>query len=199
MSTVNDLLDLPFALKIATKDFHPPDHISFATNHKAPNNKPFTCFAKIVNPENPEEIRETRLWPVHCVQGTPGAELIPELHLHNVDHVIEKGLDKRVEMYSAFTDIFESPSVSSSGLAGILEASSITHVYLVGLAMDYCVKWTAIDARKLGFITYVVREGTKAVDPGDGGWGTAHKELDDLGISIVSVTGPEVERVKAQK
>ncbi|KAI9778694.1 MAG: NAD(+) salvage pathway protein [Geoglossum umbratile] len=196
---VNDLLDLPFALKIATKDFHPPDHISFASNHEAPNNEPFICRAKITNPYNQSEVRETQLWPIHCVQGTLGAELLPELHVDRVDYIVEKGLDKRVEMYSAFADIFEAPSVSSSGLGEILKEAAITHVYLVGLAMDYCVKWSAIDARKRGFITYVVREGTKAVDPGDGGWGAAQAELEKFGVPIVGVTGSEVKWVKTQQ
>jgi nicotinamidase-related amidase len=116
-----------------------------------------------------------------------------------VDHIVEKGLDKRVEMYSAFTDIFESPSVSSSDLGEILKEASITHVYLVGLAMDYCVKWSAIDAKKIGFVTYVVREGTRAVDPGDGGWGEAQAELENFGVPIIGVASPEVNWVKAQR
>jgi len=116
-----------------------------------------------------------------------------------VDHIVEKGRDKRVEMYSAFTDIFENPSVSSSGLGEILKESSITHVYLVGLAMDYCVKWSAIDARKIGFVTFVVREGTRAVDPGDDGWGAAQAELENFGVPIIGVASPEVNWVKAQR
>jgi nicotinamidase-related amidase len=112
-----------------------------------------------------------------------------------VDHIIEKGQDKRVEMYSAFVHIFENPSVTGSGLGELLKAAAITHVYLVGLAMDYCVKWSAIDARKIGFVTYVVREGTKAVDPGDHGWGATQEELEKLGVPIISATGPEVNRV----
>jgi nicotinamidase-related amidase len=95
-------------------------------------------------------------------------------------------------MYSAFTDIFENPSVISSGLGEILQAAAITHVYLVGLAMDYCVKWSAIDAKKTGFVTYVVQEGTKAVNPGDGGWGAAQRELEDCGVSVISISSPEV-------
>ncbi|KAH0535975.1 hypothetical protein FGG08_007132 [Glutinoglossum americanum] len=196
---INDLLDLPFTLKIATKDFHPPDHISFASNHEAPNNQPFTSTVKITNPYNPSEVRETCLWPIHCVQGTPGADLLPELHVDGLDHIIEKGQDKRVEMYSAFTDIFGNSSVTSNGLSEILTATAITHVFLVGLAMDYCVKWSAIDARKAGFVTYVVREGTKAVDPGDGGWDATQKEFENLGVSIISATGPEVDRVRRRQ
>ncbi|KIK71529.1 hypothetical protein GYMLUDRAFT_211845 [Collybiopsis luxurians FD-317 M1] len=170
---INDLLRLPFAKKVATKDFHPPNHISFASNHSEPNNKPFVSFATISNPNNPDETQITRLWPVHCVQGTPGAELIPELEISRVDTVIEKGKDPRVEMYSAFEAPFRNPIVkeASSGLGQTLREAGVTDVFVVGLAMDYCVQNTAKDAVSEGFNTYVISEATKAVDPGEDGWG----------------------------
>ncbi|THV05081.1 Isochorismatase hydrolase [Dendrothele bispora CBS 962.96] len=196
---VNLLLNLPFSLKIATKDFHPQDHISFATNHPVPNNVPFTSFETIKNPNNPNETFVTRLWPVHCVQGTPGVELIPEFDLKNVDKIIEKGMDSRVEMYSAFEAPFRDPIVkeASSGLGQLLRESGITDCFVVGLAMDYCVKSTAIDAQNEGFRTYVVREGTKAVDPGPEGWGKTEKELKEAGVQLVNVDGAEIDKVKA--
>ncbi|KAI9777638.1 MAG: NAD(+) salvage pathway protein [Candelina submexicana] len=193
-STVNSLLQLPFVLKVATKDFHPPDHISFASNHPAPDNKPFESFTTICNPHNPSETARTRLWPVHCVQGTQGAELIPELDISRVDHVVEKGQDKRVEMYSAFTDPFRNPSVVRSELASILKDAEVSHVYIVGLAMDYCVRYTAIDSLKEGFVTYVVKEATKAVDPGYCGWGDTEKEFAKVGVSLISAPGPEIDK-----
>ncbi|KAI9717876.1 MAG: hypothetical protein M1812_004403 [Candelaria pacifica] len=193
---VNDLLKLPFTLKIATKDFHPPDHISFASNHPAPDNKPFESFTSISNPHNPSESARTRLWPIHCVQGTTGSEPIPELETAHLDHIVEKGQDKRVEMYSAFTDPFENPSVVTSDLAKILKKAQVSHVYVVGLAMDYCVRYTAVDAMKEGFVTYVVKEATKAVDPGKEGWGDTEMEFENCGVSLVSATGPEIEKVK---
>ncbi|KAK7728469.1 NAD(+) salvage pathway protein [Botryosphaeria dothidea] len=193
VSTVNHLLSLPFALKIATKDFHPPDHISFASNHVAPDNVPFTSTITIANPLNPSETQTTRLWPVHCVQGTPGAELIPELARDAVTHVVEKGQDKRVEMYSAFYDPFRNPTVAKSGLAELLRGAGVTDVFVVGLAMDYCVKHTALDAAKEGFRTLVVSEGTKAVDPAH--WGEAQKEMEEAGVRLVSVDGEEVKKV----
>ena len=195
MHVINHLLDLPFSRKLATKDWHPPTHVSFASNHLPPDNKPFESFALVRNPENPAETYHTRLWPVHCVQGTPGAELVPELEVRKVDQVIEKGQDDRVEMYSAFADPFENPSIATSGLSGILKEAGVTHVYVVGLAMDYCVKCTAMDAAKEGFVTYVVQEGTKAVDPGEKGWGAAQKDLNGAGVAMVTLTGPELTRV----
>jgi len=191
---VNDLLSLPFTLKVATKDFHPQNHISFASNHPPPNNKPFVTEITIANPYNPAETETTRLWPDHCVQGTKGAELVPELDASKVQHVIEKGQDKRVEMYSAFAAPFSNPIVSRSGLADTLKDAGITHVYVVGLAMDYCVKFTALDAAKEGFSTYVVHEGTKAVDPAN--WGNVKSQLEKAGIKMVSAGGEEVGDVK---
>ncbi|KAL1602921.1 NAD(+) salvage pathway protein [Nothophoma quercina] len=190
---INELLSLPFALRVATKDFHPPDHISFASNHPAPNNKPFVSKATIKNPLNPAETQETQLWPNHCVQGSKGAELLPELDVSKVDHIVEKGQDKRVEMYSAFADPFPSPC-SQSDLADTLKKAGITDVYVVGLAADYCVRFTALDAQKNGFKTWVIGEATKAVDPSslDG----VYEGYEEAGVKVVEKDGAEVRRVR---
>lgn len=186
---VNALLRLPaFVTRIATKDWHPPDHISFASNH--PGKQPFVDFCTVVNPYNPKESYETRLWPVHCVQRTAGAELVPELERSLVDRVIEKGTDARVEMYSAFYDPFTSPRVSDSGLLGVLREKGVTDVYVVGLAGDYCVKHTALDAVAEGFRTFVVEEGTRAVDAAS--WDECRRDIEGRGVKVVSVHGPEV-------
>jgi nicotinamidase-related amidase len=189
--TVNKLLDLPFVIKVATKDWHPPSHISFASNHK--DKQPFTDYVTIVNPANREETYETRLWPVHCVQGTPGAELVPELDVGKVDKIIEKGQDERVEMYSPFFDPFEKPRGCDSGLAGILKEKGVTDVYVVGLAADYCVLNCAKDALKEGFKTFIVEQGTRAVDPE--GWPRVRQGLVDIGIEVVDVQSDKVQRL----
>ncbi|OCK83394.1 Isochorismatase hydrolase [Lepidopterella palustris CBS 459.81] len=193
-SKVNYLLSLPFALKIATKDFHPQDHISFASNHPPPNNKPFESFFTIKNPLNPEETDTTRLWPDHCVQGTPGSELIPELEVAKVHHIVEKGQDKRVEMYSAFADPFTNPTVSRSKLADVLHEAKISDVFVVGLATDYCVKFTAIDSAKEGFTTHVVGEATNAVDPSS--LDEVYKDFDKAGVSLVGMDSEAIKKVK---
>lgn len=131
--TVNKLLSLPFILKVATKDWHPQDHISFASNHS--NKKPYVDFTTIVNPSNPEETYETRLWPDHCIQGTKGAELVPELDVSKIDRVVEKGQRREVEMYSAFYDPLEKPRISDSGLAGVLREKGVTDVFVVGMIL----------------------------------------------------------------
>jgi nicotinamidase-related amidase len=192
---INYLLTLPFVLRIATQDWHPTSHVSFAANHPAPNNQPFVSTMTIANPENPAETETTRLWPIHCVQESKGATLIPELDVGRVQRIVQKGMDDRVEAYSAFGPPFRDPPVGKSDLADVLKNESITHVYVVGLALDYCVKCTAIDAAEEGFQTYVVREGTKAVDPGE--WGNVEKEMAGKNVVMVDLSGEEVGKVKA--
>ncbi|KAI1425782.1 isochorismatase [Xylaria sp. FL1777] len=189
---INKLLGLPFVLKVATKDWHPRDHISFAANHAG--KQPFVDFVTIVNPDNPSESYSSRLWPVHCVQGTNGAELVPELEAGKLDKIVEKGTDRRVEMYSPFYDPFVAPRVSDSGLATLLRDHGVTDVYVVGLAGDYCVKSCAEDAAKEGFRTYLIEECTRPVDAG--GWALCKKAVEEgSGAKIVSMQSPEVLRL----
>lgn len=190
---INALLAAPaLAVRIATRDWHPADHISFASNH-AGNKQPYVDTCTVVNPSNATETYETRLWPVHCVADTPGAQLAAGLDLRRIDRVLDKGTDARVEMYSAFYDPLRRPRVSDSGLTDALRAADVTHVYVVGLAADYCVRSTAVDARAEGFVVYVVDEGTRPVDPA--AWGQCRAELEAAGVRVVSKDGPEVRRL----
>lgn len=179
---INNLLIYPFELKIATRDYHPADHISFASQHAGA--QPFTSTHTITNPENEEEKQTTRLWPDHCVQGTPGCELIDELDTSKLDLVLDKGQDKRVESYSAFGPPFRSPKVSMTGLADTLREHEIRVVFIVGLAFDYCVKYTAIDAVKEGFKTTVFEALTPAVDASDENLAATRTELTDHGVNV---------------
>jgi len=194
---VNDLLTLPFVIKVATKDHHPRDHVGFAVNHEG--KVPFTSFATIVNPYNPEETYESRLWPLHCVVGTPGNELVQELDVGRLDKVVEKGTDPRVEMYSAVTSPFRNPKVpeATSDVEEVLRGLEVTHVYVVGLTGDYCVKSTAIDcAVEGGWTTFVIEEGVRCVDPVEG-WRAAKMEMEGVGVKIVGLGDEAVERVRA--
>jgi len=121
------------------------------------------------------------------VIDTPGNELIQELNQEKIDKVILKGQDPRVEMYSAFKSPLKNPPLPSavSDLAQTLEAGGITDVVVVGLAGDYCVKFSALDSVEGGWRTYVVQEGVKSVG-GDVGWGEAKKELEEGGVKVVS-------------
>lgn len=194
--TINHLLSLPFVLKVATKDFHPTDHISFAPNHEPPNNKPYESLAIMINPFDPAETKQTRLWPVHCVQDTPGADIIPEIDTSRFDAIVRKGQDRRVEMYSGFADAFGGKLGASMDLAALLREKRVSHVYVVGLAGDYCVKATAMDAQKEGFKTCVIEEGVKSVDPSEKGWGEVKREIEEGGVSVVRVDGVAVNKVR---
>ncbi|KAK5269118.1 NAD(+) salvage pathway protein [Exophiala xenobiotica] len=197
---VNRLLaSSKFVLKIATQDWHPKDHVSFASNHAAPNNKPFTSFIDMKNlvANKPEQTMKQRLWPIHCVQQTNGAEIIDEIDLSQIDTTVKKGMDSRVEMYSAFSDSFGNMTAGAGGvnldLANLLKAKAITHVYVVGLAGDYCVKDTALGSAKAGFATYVIEEAKRCVDPT--AWPDVKAELSQGSVSLVSVESDEVKRV----
>lgn len=127
------------------------------------------------------------------MQGTKGAELLPELDVSKVDHIVEKGQDKRVEMYSAFADPFQT-NVTRSGLSQILHEAGITDVFIAGLASDYCVKFTALDSAKEGFKTWVVGEATKAVDPST--LDDIYQEYATVGVSVISKDDGAIQRVK---
>lgn len=186
-NVVNKLLSLPYALKIATKDTHPADHVSFETAHPSTDIKAFESTVDVTNPLNNRDVRKIPIWPAHCVRGTKGAEIIPEINQSKFDLVLEKGKDKNVEMFSTFADIFgnKSQAAASHNLAATLRGHGIKHVDVVGLAGDYCVKHTALDAREEGFVVSVVEEGTRSVNPGDDGWGATARELVDAGAEIV--------------
>lgn len=175
------------------------DHISFDSSHAPPNNKAFQSFVNISDPSDPSQSQHVPIWPVHCVQYTKGAEVIPEIDVSKLDAVVEKGRDRRVEMFSGFADVFgnKSSMATSMDLAELLKTARITHVFTVGLAGDFCVKCTALDAKKEGFEVCVIEEATRCVDSGEKGWGAAKEELARSGIQVVQIDGSEVQRVRS--
>lgn len=191
----NDLLSLPFAVKLATRDYHPQDHISFASQHSG--KQPFADTLMVKNPENESDDPFTvTLWPDHCVQGTKGCEIIPELDQSKLTQVIRKGWDKRVEAFSAFGPAYRNPRVGMSGLGDSLREAGITDLFVVGLAYDYCVKHTAIDAVEHGFKTYVIEDATAAIDKSDEGLAKLRKELQDKGVTIIDLNSKELDAVR---
>ncbi|KAL8678325.1 MAG: hypothetical protein Q9186_005315 [Xanthomendoza sp. 1 TL-2023] len=194
---INKLLAMPFTLKIATRDFHPADHISFDVSHPPPNNKAFESSTTISNPLNPSETVTIPIWPAHCVQGTPGAEMIPEIDISKVDRIIDKGRDKRMEMFSPFADAFGNKSDTAGfDLAAYLKAEGVGRIFVVGLAGEYCVRCTAVDAKKEGFEVLIVEEGVKSIDEGERGWEAAKKEFQDKGIKVPKLREEVKEDVK---
>jgi nicotinamidase-related amidase len=141
------------------------------------------------------ETKQQTLWPVHCVQKTPGADIIPELDVTKIDLFVTKGMHPRVEMYSAFADAFgnQDPAIVSvnADLRSFLTDRGVTDVFVVGVAGDFCVKYTALDAAKAGFRSHVVQDATECVVPGSG-WEETARELASAGVSIVRSDGPEI-------
>ena len=136
---------------VITQDWHPDDHISFAENH--PDKQPFESISV--------DYGHQVLWPKHCVQGTHDAALHPDLNLPTAQLIIRKGFHRHIDSYSAF---MEADQQTSTGLASYLKEREISSVFIVGIATDFCVAWTAMDARRLGFETYVVADATRAID-----------------------------------
>lgn len=182
---VNKLLSLPFAVKVATQDWHPSNHVSFASSHAPPNNKPFESYSTVPNPENPTETERIRLWPDHCVADSHGAALVSGLDAPRLTHTVQKGQDYRIEMYSAFRDMYKSPCVAKSALEETLVNAGVSTVYCVGLAGDYCVKSTALHARESGFATAIVEDGIRCIDQSADGQAKLKQEFAAAGIDVV--------------
>ena len=136
---------------VLTQDWHPPGHASFAS--ATAGAEPFSTATFPYGPQT--------LWPDHCVQGTTGAEFHPELLTVKAQAIIRKGFHPGIDSYSAFR---ENDRMTRTGLDGYLKARGITRLVLCGLALDYCVAWSAIDARQAGFEVAVVQEATAAID-----------------------------------
>ncbi|MEK9970942.1 MAG: bifunctional nicotinamidase/pyrazinamidase [Ferrovibrio sp.] len=136
---------------VMTQDWHTADHVSFASQHAG--KKPFEAVKLPYGTQV--------LWPDHCVQGTEGASLVKDLSIPHAQLVVRKGFHKDVDSYSAFT---EADGKTSTGLGGYLKQRGMARVFVVGLATDFCVAWTAMDARKQGFETYVIEDACRGID-----------------------------------
>jgi nicotinamidase/pyrazinamidase len=136
---------------VLTQDWHTPDHASFASSH--PGKQPFDQIEL--------DYGLQILWPSHCVQGTKGAEFHPELKLSQAELILRKGFRREIDSYSAF---FENDRTTATGLASYLRERGLTRVFLAGLAYDYCVGYSALDARSLGFPSLIVRDACRAID-----------------------------------
>ncbi|WP_026967037.1 bifunctional nicotinamidase/pyrazinamidase [Algoriphagus terrigena] len=170
---VINALQEEFKQVIATQDFHPSDHGSFAANHPGKNPGEFIELAGLTQ----------ILWPVHCVQGTSGADFHSDLNQGQWLGIFQKGKNKEVDSYSGF---FDNARRGDTGLGDYLKSLSVERVFVCGLALDYCVKFTAMDAMELGFDTFVIADATRAVNlsPEDGA--KALKEMEQKGIKILT-------------
>ncbi len=157
---------------IATQDWHPSNHISFAKTH----NKKLYEKIKI------GKIEQT-LWPQHCVQQTFGADFHKELNLENIYLILRKGTNPNIDSYSAF---LENDKKTETGLHHYLKGLKIKDIFICGLATDYCVFFTAMDGKKLGFSVYVILDASKGVNVPEGNVENALKEMKKNGIKIIT-------------
>lgn len=151
ISVVNALAP-KFDIVVATQDWHPASHKSFASSHEG--RKPFDKIQL-------HELDQV-LWPDHCIQGTAGAEFHPELNTNPIEAVFRKGMNPDIDSYSGFHD---NGHRKNTGLAGYLHDRNVTEVYVCGLAADYCVYFTAKDALEEGFVAHIIEDATRPIDP----------------------------------
>ena len=166
---INALMDT-FAVKVLTQDWHPADHASFAANHDGA--EPFSLTEMPYGPQV--------LWPTHCVQGSDGAEFHKDLRTDPADLIIRKGFRPAIDSYSAF---FENDHKTPTGLEGYLKTRGVTDLTLVGLATDFCVAYSAIDAAKLGFAVTVPEGACRAIDL-DGSLAKARDDMRAAGVRL---------------
>jgi nicotinamidase/pyrazinamidase len=164
-------LQRTFPLVVATQDWHPANHGSFAVNH--PGKKVFDLVDLNGLPQT--------LWPVHCVQGTPGAHLAPGLNRDCILRVVQKGTDPSIDSYSGF---FDNGHRRGTGLAEWLRTKGVTDVSVCGLATDYCVKFTALDAVQLGFKTHLIQDASRGVNLQPNDVAKALEEMKLAGVRI---------------
>ena len=160
-----------FELVVATQDWHPADHGSFAANH--PGKKP----GEVIELAGLSQI----LWPVHCVQGTPGADFAPGLNRTGIHHVIQKGTNREIDSYSGF---FDNGHKQATGLHAFLQERRVTELFIMGLATDYCVKFTALDARQLGYAVTLIEDGCRGVNLKAGDAKTEIAEMRHAGVGV---------------
>jgi len=160
-----------YATVILTQDWHPVDHVSFASQHAG--RRPFEAIALPYG-------RQT-LWPDHCVMGGAGAALHPDLNIPHARLIIRKGCERMVDSYSAF---LEADRTTRTGLDGYLASRGITHVHVCGLATDFCVAWTALDARRCGLAAAVIEDACRGIDL-DGSLEAAWRDMAAAGVKRI--------------
>jgi nicotinamidase/pyrazinamidase len=174
VALVNAIQDR-FEVRVLTQDWHPAGHQSFAASH--PGAAPFSTI------EAPYGTQE--LWPTHCVQGSDGAAFHPDLATGGADLVLRKGFRAHIDSYSAF---FENDHVTPTGLAGYLRERGVSELVMVGLATDFCVRFSAVDAARLGFGVTVLEDACRAIDM-DGSLAQARADMAAHGVRLTTSEG----------
>jgi nicotinamidase/pyrazinamidase len=158
---------------VLTQDWHPRGHLSFASSH--PSKQPFESITASYGPQV--------LWPDHCVQGTPGAAFHDALDIPHAALVVRKGTDRAIDSYSA---LYENDRTTPTGLTGYLRERGFTRLFLAGLALDFCVRYSAEDARREGFTVFVIEDGCRGIDIG-GSMAATRASFASLGIPCLAM------------
>jgi nicotinamidase/pyrazinamidase len=158
---------------VMTQDWHPADHVSFASTHAG--RQPFETIELSYGTQV--------LWPAHCVMGTPGAAFAPGLHLPGTQLIIRKGYRRDVDSYSGFR---EADRTTPTGLAGYLKERGLERLFVCGLATDFCVSWTAIDARAAGFETFIIEDASRGIDA-NGSLEKAWAAMETAGVRRITI------------
>lgn len=166
-------LQAKFDLILATKDWHPADHASFASNHHGAK------VGDVVNLGDHDQI----LWPDHCVQDTHGASFHEKLQVDTIAKIFHKGTDSNIDSYSAS---YDNARLRATGIEQYLKAQAISDVYIVGLATDYCVKFSALDIARAGFNVYVVADACRGMELIEGAVATAFEEMCVAGVQVIT-------------
>ena len=161
-----------FAHVVLTQDWHPPGHQSFASTH--PGHAPFETVEAAYGPQT--------LWPDHCVQGTPGAAFHPDLETTKAEMIVRKGTRAEIDSYSAF---YENDHTTATGLAGYLRERGVTRVFICGLATDYCVHFSALDAARVGFEAMVIEDACRGIDL-EGSLAAANQAMAEAGVAFIA-------------
>ncbi|MCH8998253.1 MAG: bifunctional nicotinamidase/pyrazinamidase [Proteobacteria bacterium] len=161
-----------FAHVVLTQDWHPAGHRSFASTH--PGHAPFETVEVAYGPQT--------LWPDHCVQGTPGAAFHPDLDTTKAGMILRKGTRAEIDSYSAF---YENDRTTATGLAGYLRERGVTRVFICGLATDYCVHFSALDAAREGFEAVVIEDACRGIDL-EGSLAAANQAMAEAGVAFIA-------------
>jgi nicotinamidase/pyrazinamidase len=168
---INQLLE-KFSCVVASKDWHPPGHVSFASRYGKQ-------VGEVIYTEKGKQV----LWPDHCIQNTPGAEFSSQLNTKKIQKVFLKGVDPEIDSYSAF---YDNVHLRSTGLEAYLRSLHVDEIVIVGLATEYCVKYSALDAIELGFKTYVATDACMGIHLQSEDVNLAIKQMESAGIHIQS-------------
>jgi nicotinamidase/pyrazinamidase len=182
LNAIANIFDWHGSTVVATQDWHPENHISFASNHPGLEVNDIIDIVLEKRTKEGSGTVEQVLWPDHCIQGTWGAEFHELLDVKPISYIVRKGKTELIDSYSAF---YENDRTTPTGLGGLLKSLSVESVFIGGLALDYCVYYSVMDAVSLGFKTFVLTDAVQGIDFPENSIKNAFKEMERLGVQFI--------------